>query len=619
MLGSRAQHIQPIPSAMNRNEIINRVRQKAGKFDRYLHKSCFLILIVTGALFTNGLQAQSLAPDHSGSVPHGIENCFPSPEPVLQQGVNSELAGQRSRPGKRAWNPLPGFDAVSLSRKLLDNDSLQPMDAREGFEAASTFMAVEDAGARPVFLFGEDTSQTNEPSSKQIADGNGLTPTGESYFWQLFFLNHTDSLIYMTHVVNSEVVEFMSIHVRDFPPHDLPPIPLSELKSIPADFISSKDALDTALANGLDEYLFFTEMDQLWLAMDYELGGFYFEYPSHLDSESPVFWDVRFDANAWNQEQNEHVWVESNFLINAETGSLLARIIFSSDDEVVHVDFMDIFSLTGTEMLDFNANASLTWAFGREGGMVSDFPTGKTREWWAFWFDADSETVYLFFTRYGVIRDRSFFPLNNLPDEARPPFDYLQALELIYGSVHALETSLDTGLREQLEESPREASYRIEYNIHKDRTLFPDIQGAGTNPFWHLEVNVEIHNEHFERIYHQVYDHFVDAVTGAYLGTGTGTSGGDESQMPSRVALHQNYPNPFNPVTRIQWDLDTESHVTLSVFDLLGRKVAQLADEVQQAGTHSVSLDASTLSSGVYIYRLEAGGTVLHRSMTVVK
>ncbi len=604
---------------MNKNDIINPVRKEPGNFGNYIHKSSFLVFVVAASLFANGLLAQTVAPYQTGPGIHITDNLFPAPQPAIQQGQSSEIARHRSRTDMRMWNPIQGFDSINLNRKILDNGAQQPMDARDGFEVATAFMAEEDAGARPVFLFGEDTSQTNESASKQTADGNGHTPTGESYFWQMFFLNDIDSLIYMTNVVGSEVDEFMSVHIRDFPPHDLPPIPLSELKSLPADFISSKEALDAALANGLDEYLFLTEMEDPWIAMDYELSGFYFNYPGHLDSESPIFWDVRFDASAWDQEENEHFWVNSNFLLNALTGSLLARIAFSSDDEVVYVDFMDIFNLTGTEMHDFNPNASLTWAFGREGNMVSEIPTGKAREWWAFWFDVDSESVYLYFTRYGVVVNRDFFPLSNFPDESRPAFDYLQALEVNYGTVHAIERSLDAGLRQQLDESPREAFYHIEYNIHKDHTMFPDIPDLGSNPFWHIEVNVEIHNEHSERTYHQVYYHLVDAVTGAYLGPETVTSAEDENDLPARVALHQNYPNPFNPATRIQWDLNAEQHVTLSVFDLLGRNVAQLADGTYQPGTHSVSLDASAFSSGVYIYRLEAGGTILHRSMTVVK
>ncbi len=84
-------------------------------------------------------------------------------------------------------------------------------------------------------------------------------------------------------------------------------------------------------------------------------------------------------------------------------------------------------------------------------------------------------------------------------------------------------------------------------------------------------------------------------------------------------ALAQNYPNPFNPSTQIRFSLPS-SHVTrLTVYDVLGREVAVLVDGVLAQGSHSVNFDASAFTSGVYLYKLEAGGMVLTKRMTLVK
>ena len=76
--------------------------------------------------------------------------------------------------------------------------------------------------------------------------------------------------------------------------------------------------------------------------------------------------------------------------------------------------------------------------------------------------------------------------------------------------------------------------------------------------------------------------------------------------LPGFFALHQNYPNPFNPSTIIRYELPTTSHVTLKIFDLLGREVALLVDEEKQAGVYQVTFNAHSLSNGVYFYRLSA-------------
>ena len=92
-----------------------------------------------------------------------------------------------------------------------------------------------------------------------------------------------------------------------------------------------------------------------------------------------------------------------------------------------------------------------------------------------------------------------------------------------------------------------------------------------------------------------------------------------DSTLPDAVALNQNYPNPFNPSTQITYELPQQTDVRLTVYDMVGRQVATLVNETVQAGVHNVNFDASSLSSGVYIYRLQAGSSTLSRKLTVIK
>ncbi len=80
-----------------------------------------------------------------------------------------------------------------------------------------------------------------------------------------------------------------------------------------------------------------------------------------------------------------------------------------------------------------------------------------------------------------------------------------------------------------------------------------------------------------------------------------------DNALPSQFGLGQNYPNPFNPTTRIEFRLPASNKVTLSIFDMLGRKTATLVDEQLTAGAYSIEWNASGFASGVYYYQLRAG------------
>ncbi len=92
-----------------------------------------------------------------------------------------------------------------------------------------------------------------------------------------------------------------------------------------------------------------------------------------------------------------------------------------------------------------------------------------------------------------------------------------------------------------------------------------------------------------------------------------------ERTVPGSYALLQNFPNPFNPSTTIAFELPRASHVTLSVYDILGRQASVLVDEERAAGRYEARFNASTLSSGTYIYRLQAGDFISAKKMTIVR
>lgn len=108
----------------------------------------------------------------------------------------------------------------------------------------------------------------------------------------------------------------------------------------------------------------------------------------------------------------------------------------------------------------------------------------------------------------------------------------------------------------------------------------------------------------------------VNTPTSINTPVGTGSLASEKSAMTS---LEQNRPNPFNPTTQFSYSLAVEGPVTLIVYDILGRQIEILENSFKQAGTYSVTFDASQLSSGLYFYRLQAGSFIAVRKMVVMK
>ena len=99
----------------------------------------------------------------------------------------------------------------------------------------------------------------------------------------------------------------------------------------------------------------------------------------------------------------------------------------------------------------------------------------------------------------------------------------------------------------------------------------------------------------------------------------------DEPLIPEVYALHQNYPNPFNPTTKIKYDLPENTHVTLVIYDIMGRQVQTLFNNLyQEAGYRYIvwnGLDqfGKPLASGMYFYRIQAGDFIKVRKMVLLK
>ncbi len=93
----------------------------------------------------------------------------------------------------------------------------------------------------------------------------------------------------------------------------------------------------------------------------------------------------------------------------------------------------------------------------------------------------------------------------------------------------------------------------------------------------------------------------------------------DRSFVPDKFALHQNYPNPFNPATVLEFDVPEAAHVSIRLYDILGREVGTILNDHKQPGRYSVTVNGAGLASGTYVYRMQSQGFVESRKMIMVR
>jgi len=114
-------------------------------------------------------------------------------------------------------------------------------------------------------------------------------------------------------------------------------------------------------------------------------------------------------------------------------------------------------------------------------------------------------------------------------------------------------------------------------------------------------------------------DYTLSVWTARIRDTGTGLNSETVSFVPDQYFLFQNYPNPFNPNTTISYQLPEPAYVIIKVYNLLGNEIQTLFKGYKAAGVYEINFDGKSLSSGIYLYRIDAGNFHQGKKMVLVK
>ncbi len=225
----------------------------------------------------------------------------------------------------------------------------------------------------------------------------------------------------------------------------------------------------------------------------------------------------------------------------------------------------------------------------------------------------------LSFNALNLLKDT--YPLTNLP-VLKYAYDSLfhnKAKKELYAMAGLIMADIDTANRLNLIDSVINA-YKgdsvVELALFDKFVYYYFGQGDKQNA---LEVSKEL-DMLFSQSQGSVEAHSIlgDQGSGSVNASGEQTPGRIATQTSTEYSL-SNYPNPFNPTTTISYNLSTSGHVTVKIYDILGREVKTLVNEDESPGHHNAVFDASRLASGVYFYRLTAPGIAQVKKMVVTK
>ncbi|MHB1049760.1 MAG: S8/S53 family peptidase [Bacteroidota bacterium] len=325
-----------------------------------------------------------------------------------------------------------------------------------------------------------------------------------------------------------------------------------------------------------------------------------------IDTTSAV---IRYRVNGGEEHLSAMVHTGNNAFI----GSIIPATALASGDRMTYyVSVNDVSQLHNSGR--YPVNGEREFFVGRE--IVDDFENPSSGKWnVGLWGHTNKQKF------------RGVYSLTDSPDSSYAP-NSERSVTLISGY------DLTPFISAQM-------TFHQRYNIHNSDTAYIEVSNngsewqvvrkfTGVNLFWKKET-INLHtltgspwsdllirmrmksddSTQSDGIYIDemeiVTDHFVTPL----MNTADGP--------PASYSLSQNFPNPFNPVTTIRFTVPHSAHVTVKVYDLLGREVATLINEVVGAGLFSRQFNGSQLSSGVYYYRLQSGSYTAMRKMVFIK
>ncbi|GAB5408184.1 MAG: hypothetical protein BalsKO_05490 [Balneolaceae bacterium] len=471
-------------------------------------------------------------------------------------------------------------------------------------------------------------------------------PTGYQIEWNIYGYDSVkdSAFIIASAPFGAEFIEYVDANEADLPEG----IEFSTIKALPETFIDSDSATTIIEAEGGAEFRgFFDDSFGFW-EMEIEAIHRYWDYPENPTTTAPVMWFAEYYGFAFDLNTQEYIDGYLTVILDIETGTVLykdsdiggfgaSKITF---DEALDLSTSFFEALPNDPIImggvtnyssfeifsdDFEKQASKQFQ-SKIKAKIDDIPfvvqpDGYGFSWEIYAYDAVKDSIFSFYVTEFDIEFGEYVGEDDLEESI--DFDQMKPLSETHidSDSAAFLIDMEGGLafRSVMAESELDWEWEMELQLLHQYWDYPLDQTPTAPVTWLGQYYAWAYDEVSEEYFEDSLTVYLDATSGAVLYSTVTVANEVNPELPENIRLDQNYPNPFNPSTVIPFSLSEASRVEISVYSILGQKVATIVNGLYPVGSHTAQWNAQNLASGVYIYRMQAGNFVQTKKLVLLK